>query len=160
MKYGRILTQLTAPKTVNVPDSPFLIQSFHKSELVGQQKMAGTLLPSHRPVRPVPTSPLLCYTPIINRKKGWRKNRHHNIKQINTKVFKSHLATGIQSRNYTAAPVEFPPLINYLSLTLLRIISGARYSGVPHSVQVRPFTRLAKPKSVTWNQNRRSNINC
>lgn len=35
-------------------------------------------------------------------------------------------------------------------LTLLRIISGARYSGVPHSVQVRPFTRLAKPKSVTW----------
>lgn len=34
-------------------------------------------------------------------------------------------------------------------LTLLRIISGARYSGVPHSVQVRPFTRFAKPKSVT-----------
>lgn len=34
--------------------------------------------------------------------------------------------------------------------TLLRIISGARYSGVPHSVQVRPFTRLAKPKSVTF----------
>lgn len=34
-------------------------------------------------------------------------------------------------------------------LTLLRMISGARYSGVPHSVQVRPFTRLAKPKSVT-----------
>lgn len=33
--------------------------------------------------------------------------------------------------------------------TLLRIISGARYSGVPHKVQVRPFTRLAKPKSVT-----------
>lgn len=33
--------------------------------------------------------------------------------------------------------------------TLLRIISGAKYSGVPHKVQVRPFTRLAKPKSVT-----------
>lgn len=33
--------------------------------------------------------------------------------------------------------------------TLLRMISGARYSGVPHKVQVRPFTRLAKPKSVT-----------
>lgn len=32
---------------------------------------------------------------------------------------------------------------------MLRIISGARYSGVPHKVQVRPFTRLAKPKSVT-----------
>lgn len=29
------------------------------------------------------------------------------------------------------------------------MISGARYSGVPHKVQVRPFTRLAKPKSVT-----------
>lgn len=36
--------------------------------------------------------------------------------------------------------------------TLLRIISGARYSGVPHNVQVRPFTLLAKPKSVTWRQ--------
>lgn len=34
--------------------------------------------------------------------------------------------------------------------TLLRMISGARYSGVPHSVQVLPFTRLANPKSVTW----------
>lgn len=33
--------------------------------------------------------------------------------------------------------------------TLLKMISGARYSGVPHKVQVRPFTRLAKPKSVT-----------
>ena len=33
-------------------------------------------------------------------------------------------------------------------LTLLRMISGAKYSGVPHSVQVRPFTRFAKPKSV------------
>lgn len=39
--------------------------------------------------------------------------------------------------------------------TLLRIISGARYSGVPHSVQVLPFTRLAKPKSVTWDRNRK-----
>jgi hypothetical protein len=34
--------------------------------------------------------------------------------------------------------------------TLLRMISGARYSGVPHRVQVRPFTRFAKPKSVIW----------
>lgn len=34
--------------------------------------------------------------------------------------------------------------------TLLRMISGARYSGVPHSVQVLPFTRLANPKSVTY----------
>lgn len=33
--------------------------------------------------------------------------------------------------------------------TLLRMISGARYSGVPHNVQVLPFTRLANPKSVT-----------
>lgn len=31
------------------------------------------------------------------------------------------------------------------------MISGARYSGVPHNVQVLPLTRLAKPKSVTWN---------
>jgi len=29
------------------------------------------------------------------------------------------------------------------------MISGARYSGVPHRVQVRPFTLLANPKSVT-----------
>ncbi len=34
--------------------------------------------------------------------------------------------------------------------TLLRMISGARYSGVPQRVQVRPFTRFAKPKSVIW----------
>jgi len=33
--------------------------------------------------------------------------------------------------------------------TLLRMSSGARYSGVPHSVHVRPRTRFAKPKSVT-----------
>lgn len=36
-----------------------------------------------------------------------------------------------------------------VGLTLLRMISGARYSGVPHNVQVLPFTLLAKPKSVT-----------
>ena len=35
-------------------------------------------------------------------------------------------------------------------LTLLRIISGARYSGVPHRVHVLPFTLLANPKSVTY----------
>ena len=34
--------------------------------------------------------------------------------------------------------------------TLLRIISGAKYSGVPHSVHVRPLTRFANPKSVIW----------
>ena len=34
-------------------------------------------------------------------------------------------------------------------VTFERMISGARYSGVPHRVQVRPLTRLAKPKSVT-----------
>ena len=33
-------------------------------------------------------------------------------------------------------------------LTFDRIISGAKYSGVPHNVQVLPFTRLANPKSV------------
>lgn len=42
------------------------------------------------------------------------------------------------------------PCVLNQSLTLLRIISGARYSGVPQSVQVRPFTLFAKPKSVTW----------
>ena len=36
-----------------------------------------------------------------------------------------------------------------VALTLLRMISGARYSGVPHNVHVLPLTRLAKPKSVT-----------
>ena len=38
-----------------------------------------------------------------------------------------------------------------LWLTLLRMISGAKYSGVPHNVHVLPFTRFAKPKSVIWN---------
>jgi hypothetical protein len=33
---------------------------------------------------------------------------------------------------------------------LLRIISGAKYSGVPHNVQVLPLTLLANPKSVTY----------
>lgn len=36
--------------------------------------------------------------------------------------------------------------------TLDRMISGARYSGVPQRVQVLPLTRLAKPKSVTLNE--------
>lgn len=40
-------------------------------------------------------------------------------------------------------------------LTLLRIISGARYSGVPQSVHVLPLTTLAKPKSVSWNKNKK-----
>lgn len=43
-------------------------------------------------------------------------------------------------------------VINWRRLTLLRMISGARYSGVPHNVQVLPFTLFAKPKSVTWRQ--------
>ena len=34
--------------------------------------------------------------------------------------------------------------------TLLRMISGARYSGVPQRVQVRPFTLFANPKSVIY----------
>ena len=36
-----------------------------------------------------------------------------------------------------------------LHFTFDRMISGARYSGVPQSVHVRPLTFLAKPKSVT-----------
>ena len=39
--------------------------------------------------------------------------------------------------------------IRNATLTLLRMISGARYSGVPHNVHVLPFTLFAKPKSVT-----------
>lgn len=35
-------------------------------------------------------------------------------------------------------------------LTLLRMISGARYSGVPQRVHVLPFTLFANPKSVTY----------
>ena len=35
------------------------------------------------------------------------------------------------------------------AFTLLRMISGARYSGVPQSVHVLPLTLLANPKSVT-----------
>ena len=33
---------------------------------------------------------------------------------------------------------------------LLEMISGARYSGVPHSVKVRSRTTLAKPKSTSF----------
>lgn len=33
-------------------------------------------------------------------------------------------------------------------ITFDRMISGAKYSGVPHNVHVRPFTRFANPKSV------------
>ena len=36
-----------------------------------------------------------------------------------------------------------------LIVTLLRIISGAKYSGVPHNVHVRSVICLANPKSVT-----------
>ena len=39
-------------------------------------------------------------------------------------------------------------------LTLERMISGERYSGVPHSVHVLPFTLLANPKSVSWKRER------
>lgn len=49
-------------------------------------------------------------------------------------------------------------LSSELSLTLLRIISGARYSGVPQSVQVRPFTLFAKPKSVTWEIEKKASL--
>ena len=46
---------------------------------------------------------------------------------------------------------EIPIIIyNIYILTLERMISGARYSGVPHNVQVRPLTLLAKPKSVIY----------
>jgi len=33
---------------------------------------------------------------------------------------------------------------------LFKIISGARYSGVPHNVNVFPSNFLAKPKSVSF----------
>uniref|UniRef100_A0A915IQP8 Uncharacterized protein n=1 Tax=Romanomermis culicivorax TaxID=13658 RepID=A0A915IQP8_ROMCU len=36
---------------------------------------------------------------------------------------------------------------SFISERTREIISGARYSGVPHNVHVRPLTRLAKPKS-------------
>lgn len=64
----------------NVPDSPFLIQSFHRSELAGQQKMVDSLLPSHRPVRPVPTSLPLCYIPV-------RKGTIKILRKIDTSIF-------------------------------------------------------------------------
>lgn len=38
------------------------------------------------------------------------------------------------------------------------MISGARYSGVPHNVQVLPLTLLAKPKSVTLRWNNRNTM--
>ena len=38
------------------------------------------------------------------------------------------------------------------------MISGARYSGVPQRVQVRPFTRFAKPKSVTCTKDSISHV--
>ena len=47
-------------------------------------------------------------------------------------------------------PSDLLTLLLCYGVTLERMISGARYSGVPHSVHVRLFTRFAKPKSVTW----------
>ena len=42
--------------------------------------------------------------------------------------------------------------------TLDCIISGARYSGVPHKVQVRSLIFFAKPKSVIWRKQTKSMI--
>lgn len=92
--------------SLNVPNSPFLIQSFHRSELAGQQKTAGTLLPSHRPARPAPTSPLLCYNPVIKGTvKKLEKSRHLYTAHIHIKAFQSlcyeYKFTVIENNNQT-----------------------------------------------------------
>ncbi len=56
------------------------------------------------------------------------------------------LSTKFRNQGLTRSSVAI--IVLHWAPTLLRMISGARYSGVPHSVQVRPFTRLANPKSV------------
>lgn len=66
---------------------------------------------------------------------------------------------GPTSRQLCCNPVIVMPnfsLFNYsrdmiICITLTRMISGAKYSGVPHMVHVRlSDTLLVKPKSVTW----------
>lgn len=49
---------------------PFQKQSFHKSELVGLQRMGGSQLPFHRLTHLMPTNPLPYCSPKINSRKS------------------------------------------------------------------------------------------
>lgn len=88
-------------------DSPFLTRSFHRSESAGRQKKAGTLLPSHRPVRPVPTSPLPCYNPdgITARRaeNGGGREKRHAVNKTSSKI------------TFGTYPLVFFSIIQYLS---------------------------------------------
>lgn len=118
--------------------SPSRRQSSRRSGWAGQQRMAGNQQPFRRSALPEPTSPRLYYSP----------------------------STQTEQRLYDGGSRWIAALAHKaaVALTLLRMISGARYSGVPHSVQVLPFTRLANPKSVTWEKKimmiNISNISC
>ncbi len=74
--------------------------------------------------------------------------RHSEFCQGRSKGYGERGGVAFPGRGVDRKMVGFP--------TLLRMISGARYSGVPHRVQVRPFTRFAKPKSVIWTGKRYS----
>lgn len=90
--------------------------------------MGDTLLPFHRLTHLMPTNPLLCCSP-----ENGRRDHHFCFLYI--------FFTSIDKLGYNVYHIKV--------LALLRMISGARYSGVPHRVHVLPFTFFAKPKSVT-----------
>lgn len=109
---------------------PFLKQFFHKFGQADLQRMGDTLLPFHRLTHLMPTNPLLCCSP-----ENGRRDRHFCFLYLYLHI------------NLTSFATVFITV-----LALLRMISGARYSGVPHRVHVLPFTFFAKPKSVTLSE--------
>lgn len=92
--------------------------------------MGDTLLPFHRLTHLMPTNPLLCCNP-----ENGRRDCHFCFLYLYLHI------------NLTSFATVFITV-----LALLRMISGARYSGVPHRVHVLPFTFFAKPKSVTLSE--------
>ena len=107
---------------------PFLTRYVRKFVWAGRRKMVDSQRPFHTLTHLMPTNQLLCCTPIKNKHLTIRDNRSYDVWLYNFEI----------------------RWISLDLLTLLRIISGAKYSGVPQSVQVRPLTRFAKPKSVIW----------
>lgn len=99
----------------------------------------------------LPWDNFLIYLNRLIGKKGRIASSHLVHQHTKCPPINSFVVTLIESRSITkfALAVNDMLLIKRIIRTLLRMISGARYSGVPHSVHVRPLTLLANPKSVT-----------
>ena len=89
--------------------------------------------------------------------KTWKimeKNKKGNFFSVNLDLKRLYnlSADCFQFFPFSEYVTELPPFHwNIFQLiTLDRIISGAKYSGVPHNVHVLPLTLFAKPKSVTY----------